>query len=206
MAVKMRVVSVRLLFLLPALLIITGCATQRAGSDQPTDSAAPSVKIIIYTDFQCGACERFHSQVEPELNARYVVTGKAQSETRLVGALGAESLRAAEAALCASDQGLFSEYMTALFASWREIDGEAYSEEELIDLAGTLGLDTEALRKCLDSGGKRLELQKNLKTAEANGVHTLPAVFINDIKIEGNRPLSIYTRVIERILKESLSR
>jgi protein-disulfide isomerase len=205
MAVKMCVISLRLLFLLPALLTITGCAAPRAGSELTKQSAVPAVKIIIYTDFQCGACERFHSQVEPELRAQYVLTGKAQSETRLVGALGAESLRAGEAALCAADQGLFPEYQAALFAAWREIDGDAYSEEELIDLAGTLGLDTEALRSCLDSGGKRPELEKNLKTAEAAGVHTLPAVFIGDVKIEGNRPLGVYTRVMERVLKERLS-
>jgi protein-disulfide isomerase len=197
MAARMRIVSVRLLFLLPVLLVITGCAAPKAGTTP--------VKIIIYTDFQCGACERFHTLVEPELRDRYVVTGKAQIETRLVGALGAESLRAAEAALCAADQGLFHEYEMALFTSWREINGEAYSEEELIDLAGTLGLDTKALRNCLDSGRKRAELEKNLKTAKDAGVHTLPAVFIDGVKIEGNRPLGVYTRVMERIVKDRLS-
>ena len=225
MAVKMRAVSARLLFLILLLLTVTGCATTRSASDLTAESAGQavrsqstppetgrspdgpqsSVKMIIYTDFQCGACERFHSQVEPELRARYVVNGKAQSETRLVGALGAESLRAGEAALCAADQGLFPEYQAALFAAWREIDGDAYSDEQLIDLAGTLGLDTKALRRCLDIGSKRPELEKNLKMAEAEGVHTLPAVFIGGVKIEGYRPLGVYTRVMERILRSRLS-
>jgi len=162
--------------------------------------------MIIYTDFQCGACERFHSRIEPELRTRYVATGKAQCETRLVGALGEESLRAAEAALCAADQGLFAEYQAALFAAWRESDGDAYSGQELVELARTLGLDKEALRRCLDTRSKRPELEKNLSTAKADGVHTLPAVVIGSVSIEGYRPLGVYTRAIERALADRLSK
>jgi protein-disulfide isomerase len=164
------------------------------------------VKIIVYTDFQCGACERFHSQIEPELRAQYVLTGEAQIETRLVGALGEESLRAGEAALCAIEQGQgFLEYQAALFAAWREIDGDAYSEKELVGLAGMLGLDDQALRRCLESRSKRPELQKNLSMAQADGVHTLPAVLINGVKIEGYKSFAVYTQAMERALGKTLS-
>jgi protein-disulfide isomerase len=193
-----------------------GCATAPSTSDLTAESAdqtvnsqssttetgrspavpESSVKIIVYTDFQCGACERFHSKVEPEMRARYVMTGKAQIETRLLGALGDDSVRAAEAALCASEQGLFREYQEALFRAWREIDADAYSTEELVELAGSLGLDKEVLRRCLESGSKKSELEKNMKRAKADGVHTLPAVLIDGVKIEGYRPLDAY-RVVE---------
>ncbi|MFC1634991.1 DsbA family protein, partial [Planctomycetota bacterium] len=134
-----------------------------------------------------------------ELRARYVVTGKAQIEMRLLGALGDDSLRAAEAALCAAEQGLFLEYQEALFHAWRDRDADAYSTEELVKLAGTVGLDRQALRRCLDSGAKRSELEKNMRMAKVDGVHTLPAVIVNRVKIEGYRPLDAY-RVIEREL------
>lgn len=204
-ALKTCAIPRRLVIFVATLLIVTGCTMQRAPSKMKAESAAPAVKMVIYTDFQCGACERFHTQVEPELRARYVVSGKARIETRVVGALGPDSLRAGEAALCVADQGLFPEYQKALFATWRQIDGYAYSDEELVRLAGTLGLDMESLRHCLDGESKRPELEKNLKMAEANGVHTLPAVFISGVKIEGNRPLGVYTRVMERTLTARLS-
>jgi len=224
-AVKTRAIARGLVSLVLALFTVTGCATPPSGGDaaaestgqaaqnqstpsqtsRPSDGGESSLKMIIYTDFQCGACERFHSQVEPELVARYVLTGKVQSETRLVGALGEESLRAGEAALCAAEQGFFPEYQAALFAAWRETDGDAYSDEQLVELAGTLGLDKEALWRCLDSRSKRPELEKNLSMAKADGVHTLPAVLIGGARVEGYRPLSVYTRAMERTLAERLS-
>jgi protein-disulfide isomerase len=158
------------------------------------------VKIIVYTDFQCGACERFHSRVEPELRARYVAAGKAQIEMRLLGTLGEESLRAAEATLCAAEQGLFLEYQEALFRACPEGDADTYSKEELVRLAGSLGLDTETFRQTFESRSKRPEIQKNLSMANADGVYTLPAVLINGVKIEGYKPFAVYTQAMEQAL------
>lgn len=174
----------------------------------PLDRGQSTVKMIIYTDFQCGACERFHSQVEPKLIARYVDTGKVQIETHIVGALGEDSMRAAEATMCAADQGLglFDEYLTALFIAWRELDGEAYGEEQLVELAETIGLNKEALEQCLESGGKRLDIERNLDMAKADGVHTLPAVVIGSVSVQGYKPLTVYTGVIERALADRLPR
>lgn len=76
----------------------------------------------LYTDFQCGACTRFNSEIEPELRKRYEATDKAGIETRLLGATSLDSMRAAEAPLCAGHQGEFSEHADALFRAYA--DGE----------------------------------------------------------------------------------
>lgn len=167
---------------------------------EPTDSP---LRIIIYTDFECGACEKMHSEVEPELRRLYVSTGKADIEVRVLGILSSDSIRAAEAALCAADQGRFLEYQDALFDSWREMDADAYSTEELLRPAEALGLDTETFRLCLESGSKRAELEKNLSLLKADGVHVLPAVIIGDAKVEGYKPLDTYIQLIERQLAAS---
>jgi protein-disulfide isomerase len=74
------------------------------------------LKIAIHTDFECGACGKLHSEVEPELREQYVATGQAQIEIRLLGAMDSVcSMRAGQAALCAGDQGRFLEYQDALF-------------------------------------------------------------------------------------------
>ena len=200
--------------LLLILLTVTGCATLPStpdltpeSADQPVysppstpESTQGPLKIIIYTDFQCGACEKLHSEVEPELRRLYVSTGKADIEVRLLGALGADSLRAAEAALCAGDQGRFLEYQDALFRAWREKGADAYSAEELLKLAGSLGLDQETFRLSFESGGKRAELEENMNLAKADGVRVLPAVIIDGTKLEGYKPLDTYIQVIERVL------
>jgi protein-disulfide isomerase len=169
---------------------------------QPTPKTAITlIDIIIYTDFQCGACGKFNSEVEPELRERYVATGKAQIETCLLGALGVDSVLAAEAALCAADQGCFFEYKDALFRAWRETDvDDPYSPEELVKLAGSLGLDEEAFQRCLENGSKGLELETNMSLAEAADIRTLPAVIIDGTKVEGYHPPDIYITRIERAI------
>jgi len=160
------------------------------------------LKIVIYTDFQCGACERLHSQVEPELRQQYVATGRAQIEIRLLGAMDPiDSMRAAEAALCAGDQGKFSEYTGALFDAYgEEEDTAVFSVQALTDLAAELGLDEAAFSSCLNSEAKKAELEENMDMAQAHGVSTLPAVLVGNSTIQGYKPLDTYIQAIETVL------
>ena len=196
--------------LLPALtllLILLTAITCTPPSTLPDSILQPApqpangpIKIIIYTDFQCGACEKLHSEIEPELRERYVATGKAQIEIRLLGTISIDSMRAAQAALCAGDQGRFLEYQNALFRAWREEDVAAYSVEALTRLAASLGLDEAAFTNCLNSEARRAEVEENMKMVQADGVRTLPAFLVGTYKIEGYRPLDTYTQAIQKAL------
>jgi protein-disulfide isomerase len=162
------------------------------------------IKIIVYTDFECGACGRLHSEVEPELRERYVATGKAQIEIRLLGAMSTDSRRAAEAALCAGDQGKLSEYTDALFAAYRAYsegeDIDVFSAEALTSLAAELGLDEAAFANCLNSQTKEAQVEQNMNMAEADDVGCLPTVLVGDLKIECRQPLEIYIQAVEEAL------
>jgi protein-disulfide isomerase len=162
----------------------------------------PVVEIVVYSDFECGACVKFHSESEPALRERYVATGEARIDLRLLGAIGPGSLLAAEAALCAADQNRFVEYEDALFNAWLKKDADAYSEEELLKLAADLGLDVDTFRSSLESGSKKGELERNMEMAGEDGVRVLPAVIISGVKIEGHRPLDVYIKLVEQSLKE----
>ena len=187
----------------------TAVATSAAGDDVlDTDDAnyfgqeeAP-LQVVIYTDFLCGACQRVNSEVEPELRQQYVATGKAQIEIRLLGIMDPDhSPLAAEAALCAGDQGRFLEYMDALFSAYgEEEDYTVFSVEALTDLAVELGLDEAAFASCLDSEARQAELEANMNMAQADGVSTLPAVLVGDSKIEGRKSLDVYIQAIEEAL------
>ena len=182
-------------------LVVILLATRGHIIPTPPSDESP-LKIIIYTDFQCGACEKLHSEVEPELRQRYVATGKAQIEIRLVGAMSPDSMRAAEAALCAGDQGRFLEYQDALFRAWREEEEDiaVFSVEALTSLAAALGLDEAAFASCLNSEAKEAEVEENMNMAQTDGVSTLPAFVVGDFKIEGCKPLDIYIQAIETVL------
>jgi len=185
---------------LVALVVILLAVTGHIRLAPPSDESL--LKIIIYTDFQCGACEKLHAEVEPELRERYVATGKAQIEIRLLGVMDPDrSMRAAEAALCAGDQGKFSEYTDALFNAYgEEEDYTVFSAEALTTLAAVLNLDEAAFTNCLNSEAKKAEVEENMSMAQADGVGTLPAFLIGDFKIEGYKPLDTYIQAIEEVL------
>ena len=182
-------------------LVVILLATRGHIIPTPPSDESP-LKIIIYTDFQCGACEKLHSEVEPELRERYVATGKTQIETRLLGAMDpVDSMRAAEATLCAGDQGRLLEYEDALFDAWREEEDSAvFSVETLTGLAAALGLDEAAFASCLNSGAKEAEVEENMRMAQADGVSKLPAFLVGDFKIEGRESLDTYIQAIEEVL------
>lgn len=160
------------------------------------------VEIVIYTDFQCNHCWRLHSEVEGELLRLYVDTGKAHLDVRLLSAMGPDSLRAAEAALCAADQGRFWDYRDAIFTAWHQAGEAAYSEENLISAAEGIGLDEGAFSTCLQSGAKQAEIDENMRQAGAAGITGLPTVFINggEVAEEALFSLETYIEIIEDLL------
>lgn len=196
-------IACRIVLLVVVVSLVFSLSTVAACDRRP--SADGPLRIIIYTDFQCGACGRLSSEVEPKLRARYVDTGEARIEVRLLAVMGEDSLRAAEAALCAGDQGRFLDYQDALFRAWRdsEEDLETLSVDELVALATSLGLDGAAFEGCLESGDKESQVEKNMDLAQADDVQTLPAVLIGSAKVEGYEPLEVYLGVIDRALKDS---
>jgi protein-disulfide isomerase len=185
-----------------AAILLLATLTAAACSSQPSDHGP--LEIVIHTELQCGACGRLSSEVEPELRASYVDTGKAQIEIRLLGAEGDDSLRAAEATLCAGDQGRFIDYQDALFRAWRDSyeDLQTFSIEELVALATSLGLDTAAFRSCLESGDKKVQVDMNMALFRADTVQTLPAVIAGNTRVEGYKPLDVYLDVINQALKD----
>ena len=78
------------------------------------DQNAP-VTIVLYVDFQCPFCGKFFKDTEQTALANYIKDGKIKLVSRDFAFLGDESLKAAQAARCAGDQGKFWEYHDYLF-------------------------------------------------------------------------------------------
>jgi len=215
------------LLLLASIIFAPGCAKQEATDARTPTTVQPTAKvkavatpmksrpvtpgtilgrldapvqIVIYSDFQCHACEKLHSEAEAELIRDYVNTGKARLEVRLMAALGPESMRAAQAALCAADQGRFWEYRDAILSAWSKDGKAAYSDEELRRAAATVGLNAEAFSACLSSGTKEAEVQENNRKAKADNVSVVPTVFINGHKIVGAQPYGEFQKIIDELL------
>ena len=165
-----------------------------SADDDPVkgDKNAP-VTIIEFSDFQCPFCGKFYKETLPEIDEKYIKTGKAKLVYRDYP-LGSHEFaqKAAEAAECADEQGKFWQYHDKLFENQ-----DALTIDNLKRYARDTGLSASKFNDCLDSSRYKDEVNKDLKDGESYGVSGTPAFFINGNLISGAQPFSAFEQVIE---------
>jgi protein-disulfide isomerase len=149
------------------------------GSPTQGSKDAPVV-VLAFEDFKCADCAKHAADVEPALKTKYVDTGQVRLMWKV---LGAEAPKAAIAALCAADQGKFSEYRAALFQKpdgWTDGDDAA-----MLSFAKGIGLDEAKFSQCLKDAPGQAQIDADQSVAEQLGVPNLPAFLFIDRKAGG---------------------
>src|SRR5262249_33994316 len=152
------------------------------------EAAAP-ITIVEFSDYECPFCGR----AEPTVRD---VIEQYKGKVRLVYREYPLSVRghtrnAAEAALCALDQGKYWEMHEKLFENQKSLEVDS-----LKGYAKTLALDSTKFDKCLDSGEKAKAIEASLKAGEDAGVNGTPAFFINGRPLFGAVPVERLKEVI----------
>jgi protein-disulfide isomerase len=132
----------------------------RPGYDVAGDAykGSPQAKVFVveFTDFQCPACRKHATEVQPALDAEWVKSGRVLWVSKhLPLRMHAQAVLAAVAAECAGEQGRYWEMHDRLFAHQDDWSG-ASAETSLPGLARQLGLDPQRFQQCFD-GRKALE-------------------------------------------------
>jgi protein-disulfide isomerase len=146
-------------------------------------NADAKATIDLYEDFQCTACYAFTDGIEPEVVANYVATGKVKvvyhDFLTIIGNGNTESLDAANAALCATDQGKFWQYHDWLFANqYTEMSG-AFTKDRLKAIAHQMGgLDNAKFDSCVDSGTHNGDVQAEQQQIPSGATGT-PSIVVN---------------------------
>lgn len=147
------------------------------------DPNAP-VKIEVWEDFQCPACRQYSEAVEPQVAQTYVATGKVLYTFRHFPFLddrsgSKESDQAANASMCAMEQGKFWEYHDYLYANWNSENAGAFSNKRLLAFAEALGLDMTKFNQCFDANTYKNVIDEDLAAGIQAGVQGTPSVFVN---------------------------
>ena len=103
---------------------------------------------------------------------------------------------AAEASLAAHDQGKFREMHRLLLDRSPKLD-----RGSLIGCAKELNLDVPRFTKDLDTMRHQREIDRDLKLGETLDLYNTPTIFINGVKLLGDRPIEEYRTAIDRELK-----
>lgn len=169
---------------------ITPVPRPQADGRQLGDPNAP-VLIEVYEDFQCPGCGAFTQSIEPQLVDAYVATDEARLVYRFFVFIGPESVQAANASLCADEQGRFWDYHDILYANQQGENQGAFADRRLEAFAESLGLDMEAFRSCFAE--KRYEAQIDDDTAAGRqaGVTSTPTILVDGQIVSSAIPGSI---------------
>ena len=163
----------------------------QVAADGPTRGPKDArVTIVEFSDFECPYCGAAHDTVEQVMNT---YAGKVRLVYRQFPlSFHPHAAKAAEASLCAADQGKFWEYHDVLFKNQKKLEAA-----DLKAHASEVGIDAQKFGQCLDSGDKKKAVDADQQAGLAAGVGGTPAFFINGIFLNGAQPIDEFKKVID---------
>jgi protein-disulfide isomerase len=167
----------------------------RAPAMGPADA---KVTLVEFSDFQCPFCGRFFSTLK-QVEDKYAGKVRIVYRQYPIPSLHANALKAAEASLCANEQGKFWELHDLMFQ-----EQNLLTIKDLKTKAGRLGLDQKKFDSCLDTGHYAEQVQEDMKEGGRVGVTGTPALFVNGVPIDGGAVgLDVLSKAIDKELARS---
>ncbi len=145
--------------------------------------------IVVYMDFQCPFCARFHESL-----LALTRTASVRVIYRHFPLDGHPfAFKAAEASECANEQGKFWQYGDALFEHQRGMNNDTFSE-----LATSLGLNVNEFQTCLASDRHKQRILANRADGLRRHIFGTPVVFIDGKRFNGVVPEATLEKIIQR--------
>jgi protein-disulfide isomerase len=158
-------------------------------------NAKAPVTIIEYASLSCPHCAHFHRDIMPELQKRYIDTGKAKFVFRHFP-FNAPALRGSQLVVCSGK----AKYYTFLKVLFKTQDTWAFSQNFLESLEGIAklgGISKERFDACMADKQIEDRIVKERKDAETlYGVQSTPTVFVNGTVIPGVPTLEAIAKAI----------
>ena len=169
------------------------------------EANAPAT-IDVFEDFQCPACKSFTEGIEPLVIQNLVATGKARYvfhnypfiDGNGAGSSG-ESDQAANASMCANEQGKFWEMHGTLYANWNGENQGAFSNRRLQAIAESLGLDMNAFNSCFNANKYEADIQADFDKGKQMGVSGTPTVFVNGKQVGQPGKIASYEEIVQAV-------
>jgi len=162
-----------------------------AGLPVKGDPEAP-VKMLVFHDFECPPCERFHSQTMTALRSHYKdkiaiyfvhFPLSSKCNPNLQRDMHPGACMAATAASCAQRQGKFWEMNDLLFEHVRERadvhDARPITTSLMVSFAERLKLDQQAFTACLDDPAILAEIKRQVAMGTSLNVNATPSPRLN---------------------------
>ena len=168
-------------------------AAARAEPGPEAGNPNGDVTMLVFSDFNCGACRIAH----PDMLQAVAADGHVKLRYLDWPIFGDDSRAAARGAIAAAAQGLYQPVHTALMQGGRA-DGAA--AEAALEAAGG---DVARLRATLETDGARIDgqISRNTHHAFALGLGGTPGHLIDRVLVRGAVSTADFRRAIERARK-----
>lgn len=156
--------------------------------------------VEVYTDFLCAQCRTTDAATRPVLD-HLVATNRIRLVWHPIALLDEESTptgyssRAANALACASDAGKLRPFADALYANQPAPGGAGLSDDQIMDMAGPVGLNAPAFAACVRDQRYHDWVAIVDASAVQRGVATAPAIFVNGTRVSQLTPQAITAAV-----------
>jgi protein-disulfide isomerase len=144
--------------------------------DQPFYKGDKNAKVVMieFADYQCPFCARFERETFPRIDEEYILTGKVKFIFRNFPLEShPDAFKAAEAAICAGEQGKFWAMHSRLFRLQDTHDFTAWTQH-----AKTLALNSTKFTQCLESEATASKVRKDVADGKSAGVKVTPTFFL----------------------------
>lgn len=155
------------------------------------------VTLVEFSDFQCPFC-RAAAPALREVENKFGDKVHIVYRQFPIPSLHPNAFKAAEASLCANEQGKFWEMHDVMFE-----DQTKLAVSDLKQTARKLGMDGKKFDACLDSGRYVEQVQNDQRDGQRVGVNGTPAIFINGVLVPGG---SVPFSTLEAKIQQELQR
>lgn len=171
---------------------------------------SPAAPVTVYemSDFQCPYCRRHVLETFPEIERRFIQTGKVRwvfIQFPLTS-IHPNAAAAAEFSMCAAKAGKFWPVHDLIFRyqdKWATLKDPA---PFLITLADSVGLTRTQLMPCLTTGETRPLVQADAEGAARSGASSTPSFYIEGGLLTGAAPTAVFVRVLDSVYAEKANR
>jgi protein-disulfide isomerase len=153
------------------------------------------VTMVEVSDFGCPHCRSFHQEKAETIKEQFVDTDRVKW-VFLPYALRPETVPAANAAMCAHEDGKYFEFTGALFNQEPET---ALSRDGFLLAANEAGVQTDTFTTCLEENRFGGIISANQQAARAARVTGTPTFFVNDQIVRGNVPLAEFENLFNTL-------
>jgi protein-disulfide isomerase len=162
------------------------------------EETAP-ITLVEYSDFSCPHCHDLAGAIE-RLIQKYGRDGSLRVVFKPVSFVSPPySFPAAQAAVCAGEQGKFWEMHDQLWSLYESKSSIGYTRPNLVDSAAAIGLDQDQFEACYSSEDTLAEVQGVLDEVEALGIQGTPALYVNGQPIGFLGPEAFYEQMAQVI-------